>query len=94
MNERVKQSFRDECCKYLDTCALMNLRSYAREIGVDKPTTKQKGELIAEIVGVLAGEITPVERATRGAPVKDDFVDPKILTAIADISRWVKETSF
>jgi len=83
MNEEVRQAFKNECVKYLDTFALMNLRPYAREIGVDKPTKKQKDELIAEIVAVLLGEKPPVARATRGAPVKDDFVDPKIVEEIA-----------
>lgn len=82
MNEAVKQGFKDACAKCLDAYALMSLRSYAREIGVDKPTKKQKGELIAEIVSVLAGEKEPVQRTTRGAPVKDDFVDPQITAAI------------
>lgn len=65
--------------QYLNGFALNALRSYAREIGVDKPTKdKKKDVLIEEIVAVLAGEVAPQPPSLRGAPVKNDFVDPKI----------------
>jgi hypothetical protein len=54
---------------------------------VAKPTEKKKFELIDEIVGILTGELQPVARATKGAPVKDDFVDPKIELKIAQLRR-------
>ncbi len=82
MKDGVKQAFKDACTEYLATRDLNNLRAYGREIGVSRPTDKQKRDLIAEIVGVLAGEIPPIERAKRGAPVKDDSVDLKIVETI------------
>lgn len=79
--------FRYACTQYLSTLSLMTLRPYGREVGVAQPTEKKKGELIEEIVGILTGEITPVARATKGAPVKDDFVDPKIAQKIEEFRK-------
>ena len=77
------EGFKQACIECLDAFSLMQLRSYGRSIGVDVPTKKKKGELIDAIVAVLSGEVEPIERSTRGAPVKDDFVDPAIEQAIA-----------
>ena len=82
MKKAVRQAFRDDCVAYLETLSIASLRSYGRQVGVERPTEKQKNELIAEIVSVLLGEKEPVGRATRGAPVKDDFVDPKISSTV------------
>ena len=79
--------FRYACTQYLSTLSIMTLRAYGREVGVSKPTEKKKGELIEEIVGILTGDVTPVARATKGAPVKDDFVDPKIERAIEEFRK-------
>lgn len=79
--------FRCACVQYLSTISLMSLRSYGRHVGVAAPTEKKKLELIDEIVGILTGELQPVARATKGAPVKDDFVDPKIELKIAQLRR-------
>lgn len=77
------QGFKNACVEVLDAFSLMQLRVYGRSIGVDVPTKKKKGELIEGIVAVLCGEATPIERSTRGAPVKDDHVDPAIEQAVA-----------
>ena len=77
------QGFKNACVECLDNFSLGQLRNYGRAIGVDVPTKKKKGELITEIVGVLAGEIPPIERSKRGAPVKDEYVDPSLEQAIA-----------
>lgn len=79
------QGFKNACMESLDAFALMQLRPYARSIGVDEPTKKKKGELLSAIVAVLAGEVEPIPRSTRGAPVKDDFVDPAIESTIAKL---------
>ncbi len=77
------QGFKNACLECLDAFSLHQLRIYGRTIGVDVPTKKKKGELIADIVAVLAGELAPIERSKRGAPVKDERVDPLIEQAIA-----------
>jgi transcription termination factor Rho len=79
------QGFKNACRERLDTFSLMQLRSYGRAVGVDVPTKKKKDELIAEIIAVLAGEVAPIVRSKRGAPVKDERVDPEIEQAIANL---------
>ncbi len=79
MAEKNFTEFKYACKEFLGGLALNTLRAYGRKIGVDNPTKdKTKGVLIADIVAVLAGEIAPKPRSNRGAPVKNDFVDPKV----------------
>lgn len=71
--------FKYACKEFLDGFSLNALRSYAREIGVENPTKdKKKNVLIDAIVAVLVGEVAPHTPKLVGAPVKNDFVDPKI----------------
>ena len=77
------QGFKNACIECLEVFSLGKLQTYGRAIGVDVPTKKKKNELIADIAAVLVGELAPIERSTRGAPVKNDYVDPKIEEAIA-----------
>ena len=72
--------------KYLDTLGVSTLRSLAREVGVDKPTKgKTKDDLIRLIICILMGEIEPIERSSRGAPVKAQEISPKILFRLHEI---------
>ncbi|MBQ7948989.1 MAG: hypothetical protein IJ284_04420 [Clostridia bacterium] len=74
-----KNEFKFACREFLSGFSLNALRSFGRDIGVSNPTKdKKKKVLIEEIVLVLSGEIMPCSPSTLGAPVKNDFVDPKI----------------
>ena len=85
--ERVME-FKYECKVFLSEFALNDLRSYARSIGVNNPTKdKKKNILIDEIVAVLAGEVSPTPPSTRGAPVKNELVNPKIVEGIEKIRK-------
>ncbi len=64
---------------------IVALRPYGREVGVAEPTTKAKGILIEEIIAILAGEAEPTPRSVRGAPIKDNFVDPTICSYMDDL---------
>lgn len=77
------QGFKKSCAECLDVFSIGQLRSYGRSIGVDKPTKKSKGELISDIIAILTGELAPIVRSTRGAPIKDDYVDPAIDAAVS-----------
>ena len=82
------REYKYACKEFLSGFALNALRSYGREIGVSNPTKdKKKNVLIDEIVAVLAGEVMPMMPSTRGAPVKNDFVDPKIQEGIKQIRK-------
>ncbi|MBQ7323271.1 MAG: hypothetical protein IJW96_01745 [Clostridia bacterium] len=87
MSEKQQIEFKWVCREYLSQQGLAALRAYGREVGVGEPTKKSKSVLIDEIVAILMGEKEPIARSRRGAPVKDDFVDPKILAQIATLKK-------
>lgn len=82
MNEKNKREFIFECREFLSAQSLASLRSYGREVGVVSPTSRKKGELIEEIIGVLSEDIPAQARSGRGAPVLDDRPDMKIVQEI------------
>ena len=76
------QRFKSECKSYLQTLGIGDLRSYGRYVGVERPTTKNKEELIDSIIAVLVGEISPIPCSKLGAPVLNKRVDPNIIEAV------------
>ncbi len=74
--------FKQYCSEYLETLGIAELRSYGRHVGVAWATKRKKKDLIETIMDIFIGEIPPVERSKRGAPIKDDRVDKKILEKI------------
>ena len=70
---------------YLSTLCLNELRVLGRYYGVAEPTKKKKNLLITELISVLIGQSMPIERNHRGAPVKNDYVDPTIIDKIEQI---------
>ena len=82
MNEENKREFIFRCREFLSAQSLASLRSYGREVGVVSPTSRKKGELIEEIIGVLSNDIPAQARSGRGAPVLDDRPDVKIVQEI------------
>ena len=85
MNESVLDNLKTAYTEYLSTLSIGSLRLVGRHSGVSKSTLKKKGDLIVEIVAVLTGEVPPAEKNNRGAPVKDDYVDPKIFGKLEEI---------
>ena len=87
-----KNEFKFACKDFLSGFPLNALRSYGREIGVSNPTKdKKKNILIEEIVLVLSGEVPPQAPSRLGAPVKNDFVDPRIQEGINRICMMYTE---
>ena len=68
-------------------CDIGVLRAYARRVGVEKPTTKKKMQLVNEIVAILLGEKTPIEQSKRGAPVKNSKADMDLIHEMEEIRR-------
>lgn len=85
INERASDNLKVAYTEYLSTLSIGSLRLVGRHSGVSKATLKKKNELIREIVSVITGEVPPAERTNRGAPVKDDYVDPKIFDRLEEI---------
>ncbi len=85
MSDNQRKEFEFKCREFLSLQSLASLRSYGRLVGVASPTSKKKGELIADIVAVLLEEIPAQERSGRGAPVLDDRTDIKLIQAVEDL---------
>ena len=84
-----------EYAEFLNTLGVASLRSLGREFGVDNPTKgKTKAELIELIIGIMIGEIEPITRTNRGAPVKAEAVNPKILLRLREIGGTALEEFF
>ena len=81
------KEFKLACTQYLSSLSIATLRAYGRHIGVSQATERKKENLMNQIISVLVGESIPSKRTTRGAPVKDGFVDPKILEKIEQLKR-------
>ena len=85
MNEQAVFAMKTEYEQFLSGLGIGVLRSLGRELGVANSTERKKADLIQEIIGVETGEITPIERNNRGAPVKDKYIDPAILERLQEI---------
>ena len=72
---------------YLDTLPLPTLRVVGRRRGVPQAAARSKADLISCIVDVLMGRVQPAPRNNRGAPVKQDFIDPTVLQKLDEIRR-------
>ncbi len=75
-------AFRLRCTNYLDALGIAALRSYGRFVGVARATTLKKKDLIDAIIDIFTGDLPPVERSKRGAPVRDDRVDSRVIQEI------------
>lgn len=64
--------FKEEGTKYLSVRTIKDLQAYGRELGVFRPTDCKKNSLIEKILGIWTGEIEPIERNKRGAPIKNN----------------------
>lgn len=78
--------FKMKCTSYLHTQSINALRAYGRQLQLRSPTKMRKGELIEEIVKVLCGE-SAQQRGKKGAPIKNDYVQPKLLEEITCLQR-------
>ncbi len=82
MNEKNLDTFKYSCKEYFSSLSIGSLRAYGRYIGVRNSTELKKLDLIDQIISILTGESEPIPRTNRGAPVKDVYVDPKIVSEI------------
>lgn len=84
--EEALQAWKDEYADFLNSIGIASLRSLGRYVGVAQATAQKKGELVRRILEIAAGESVPAEKSRRGAPVKEDFVDPALLTRLDDLN--------
>ena len=92
MDEKTLMLLKKEYADWLSSFSIGRLRVYGRHVGLKNSTAIKKEVLISAIIAVLVGEKMPVPRNNVGAPVKDDFLDPKIEAGVLKIKeRFEKE---
>ncbi len=72
------QEYKEKLGEFLSKQSLDDLRRYGRELGVYAPTKLMKSDIIPKILAITSGEAAPIERSKRGAPVKNNSVNPDI----------------
>ncbi|MGN0808185.1 MAG: transcription termination factor Rho [Candidatus Coproplasma sp.] len=70
-----------------------DLRQIGREVGVNVPTTKKKGELIEDILNIACAKAQPCSPATRGAPPKSQNFDGGIVEDIIRFREYCLESA-
>jgi len=81
------KTINEEYREFLNKLSIGDLRVLGRQIGVPKSTTLSKGALLTAVVEVLTGERQPVPRSKKGAPAKQDYIDPAIMKRIETIRK-------
>lgn len=86
MGEKNITAFKYACKECLSSASLAELRSYGREeVGVARATTKKKEVLIEEIIAILCGELAPIPKSKKGAPVLDHRDNSKLIAKIESL---------
>ncbi len=71
--------------EYLDTLPLTTLRVLGRHNGVPNASSDKKTVLVDGLIARLTGKCQPVKKSNRGAPPKQDFVDPSVISRLNGI---------
>ncbi len=87
MNEYDKDIAAEMYKQYLDTLPIVTLRIVGRNVGVGQASATNKEALVESIVNILIGRALPVPRSNRGAPPKQNYLDPSITEQLQRIKR-------
>lgn len=85
--DSLEQRYRD----YLETLSLMSLRVLGRSSGVAKASSLNKDRLVESLINIFTSKSLPAPRTNRGAPAKENFLDPAILEQLDKIRRSAEE---
>ena len=83
ISKSLEENFRD----YLVKLSLTDLRMLGRQQGVHAATQLGKDALISSITDILTGKAKPEPHSGRGAPPKQNYIDPASTLALAEIRR-------
>ncbi|MDE5897260.1 MAG: hypothetical protein K2H43_05545, partial [Clostridia bacterium] len=76
---------------YLNTLSLMSLRVLGRNSGVAKASSLNKDFLIEELIKLFTHKAYPAPRSNKGAPAKQNFLDPAIHEQLERIRLFADE---
>lgn len=82
VDEKNIKLFSLQCRDFLDRFGISELRAYGRSVGVSRATAKKKEDLIDDIIRIFIGELQPIERSRLGAPIKNDYVNLRIVETV------------
>lgn len=82
VDEKNIKLFSLQCRDFLDRFGISELRAYGRSVGVSRATAKKKEDLIDDIIRIFIGELAPIERSRLGAPIKNDYVNMRIVETV------------
>ena len=90
-DEQTIGAFKAECASVLQACSIETLRVYGRYLQHPMPTKLKKEPLIQDIISILlgeeiSGEKQAGERSARGAPPKNNHIDPEMQSKISELS--------
>lgn len=90
------RTYEEHLRAYLETLPIQTLRILGRRQGVPKKNLAKKALIIQSIADIFTGRAEPDIQTNRGAPVKNDYLDPEIMSRLFNIRRehdddWDKE---
>ena len=83
----LEQKYRE----YLNALPLSALRVLGRTKGIPSHCRANKADIVDAVTEILMGRAEPVPNSGRGAPVKQNYLDPAILHSLAEIRRSYEE---
>ena len=80
-----ERTLEEEFCAYLETLPIQTLRTLSRRLGSAAASRKNKPQCIEGIVDLLMGRAEPVPDSGKGAPVKQNYLDPSIIRHLEEL---------
>ncbi len=80
-----ERTLEEEYREYLDSLPIQTLRTLGRKIGIPPESRKSKPGCLHAIIDLLMGRADPVPDSGKGAPVKQDYLDPSIIRHLEDL---------
>lgn len=82
-----KRTIEEEYIDYLNKLPIQTLRVLGRQQGVPSKSLATKPLIIQSLLDLLMGRAQPTPSSGRGAPVKENYLDPAILQRLINIRR-------
>ena len=82
-----ERTLEEEFRGYLSTLPIQTLRTLGRKLGSPAVSRKTKPACIEGIIDLLTGRADPVPVSGKGAPVKQNYLDPSVIKHLEDLRR-------
>ena len=85
-----EKTLEEEYREYLSTLSIQTLRTLGRKLGIPAECRKTKPSCVNGLLDLLMGRADPVPVSGKGAPVKQNYLDPSIIRRLEEM-RLVRE---